>query len=100
MFWRAIVRLYIQIVWEERCLPSEWRDALLIPVSMRRELCCVNWQGISLLDMIDKLFARVLNGKLQLVVEGAVSYSQCRFRARRGCVNMIFWCLPVSREGH
>ena len=37
-----------------------------------------------------KVFARVLNDRLQLVVEEAVSDSQCGFRAGRGCVDMIF----------
>ena len=37
-----------------------------------------------------KLFARVFNDRLQLVVEGAVSDSQYGFRAGRGCVDMIF----------
>ena len=37
-----------------------------------------------------KLFARVLNKRLQLVVEETVSDSQCGFRAGRGCVDMIF----------
>ena len=37
-----------------------------------------------------KLFARVLNDRLQSVVERAVSDSQCGFRASRDCVDMIF----------
>ena len=37
-----------------------------------------------------KLFATVLNDRLQLVVEETVSDSQCGFRAGRGCVDMIF----------
>ena len=37
-----------------------------------------------------ELFARVLNNRLQLVVEETVSDSQCGFRAGRGCVDMIF----------
>ena len=37
-----------------------------------------------------KLFARVLNNRLQLVVEETVSDSQCGFRTGRGCVDMIF----------
>ena len=37
-----------------------------------------------------KLFARVLNDRLQLVVEEDVSDTQCDFRTRRGCVDMIF----------
>ena len=42
-----------------------------------------------------KLFATVLNDRLQLVVEETVSDSQCVFRAGRGCVDMIF-CVLVS----
>ena len=49
-----------------------------------------SWRGISLLDVMGKLFARVLNNRLQLVVEETVSDSQCGFRAGRGCVDMIF----------
>ena len=51
---------------------------------------CDNWRAISLLDVMGKLFARVLNDRLQLVVEGAISDSQCGFRAGRGCIDMIF----------
>ena len=78
-------------VWEERRVPLEWRDALLVPVPKKGDLsCCDNWRGISLLDVMGKLFARVLNNRLQLVVEETVSDSQCGFRAGRGCVDMIF----------
>ena len=41
-------------------------------------------------DVMGKLFARVLNNRLQLVVEEMISDSQCGFRAGRGCVDMIF----------
>ena len=37
-----------------------------------------------------KLFARVINNRLQLVVEEVVSDTQCGFRTGRGCVDMIF----------
>ena len=39
---------------------------------------------------MDKSFTKVLNDRLQLVVEGTVSDSQCGFRAGRDCVDMIF----------
>ena len=40
--------------------------------------------------MVGKLFVRVLNDRLQLVVEETVSDSPCGLRAGRGCVDMIF----------
>ena len=33
-----------QTVWEERCVPLKWRDALLVSVPKKRDLsCCDNW---------------------------------------------------------
>ena len=76
-------------VWREQRVPAEWRDALLVPVPKNGDLIlCGNWQGISLLDVMGKLFARVLNDRLQLVVEEVVSDTQCGFRTGRGCVDM------------
>ena len=56
----------------------------LVPVPKKGDLsCCDNWRGISLLNVMSKLFSRVLNDKLQLVVEETVSDSQCGFRTGR-----------------
>jgi len=51
---------------------------------------CDNWRGISLLDVMGKLFARILNDRLQTVVEDFVADSQCGFRVGRGCIDIIF----------
>ena len=33
-----------QTVWKDRCGPSEWRDALLVPVPKKGDLSyCDNW---------------------------------------------------------
>ena len=50
---------------------------------------CDNWRGIRLLDVMGKLYARIINHRLQAVVEGSVADSQCGFRACRGCVDMV-----------
>ena len=78
-------------VWREKQVLAEWCDALLVPVLKKGVLSvCDNWRGISLLDVMGKLFARVLNDRLQAVVENSVADSQCGFRAGRGCVDMVF----------
>ena len=96
-----ILKLF-QTIWKEKCVPSEWRDALLVPVPKKGDLsCCDNWRDISLLDVMGKLFTRVLNDRLQLVVEETVSNSQYGFRAGRGCVDMIrILYSSVGREGN
>ena len=48
-----------QTVWEKRCVPSELRGALLVPVLKKGDLSCDNCRGISLLDVMGKLFTRV-----------------------------------------
>ena len=51
---------------------------------------CDNWRGISLLDVMGKLFARVINDKLHAAVEDSVADSQCGFRAGRGYGDLIY----------
>ena len=42
-------------------VPQDWRDALLVPVSKIGDLSfCDNWRGIGLLDMVGKVFAKVI----------------------------------------
>ena len=59
-----------QTVWKERCVPAEWRDALLVPVPKKGDLSsCNNWRGISLLDVMGKegLQYRTINTILSAV---------------------------------
>ena len=45
---------------------------------------------ISLLKVAGKVFARILQDRLQVVAEKVLPESQCGFRKGRGCVDMIF----------
>ena len=68
-------------VWESKVVPQDWRDALLVPVPKKGNLSlCDNWRGISLLDVVGKVFAKVIQQRLQVVVEEVVADSQCGFR--------------------
>ena len=79
------------MVWKEERIPVEWRDVLLEPLPKKGDLIqCDNWCGISLLDMMGKLFMKVIQGRMQTVVEDVLPASQCGFRSGRGCVNIIF----------
>ena len=77
-------------VWREGAVPTEWRDAILVHVPKKRDLTvCDNWRGISLLDVVGKLFAKVIQKRLQGVVEDVVSDSQCGFCKGRGCTDIL-----------
>ena len=48
-------------VWRRGEVPSDWCDAVLIPLPKKGDLShCDNWRGISLLDMVGKVVACVL----------------------------------------
>ena len=90
LFRNTLVTLVRQ-VWREETTPTDWRDALLVPIQKKGDLSrCDNWRGISLLDVVGKVAARVLQGRRQLLAEDLLPESQCGFRKERSCTDMIF----------
>ena len=82
---------FFSIVWQQQAVASDWRNAEVIPIQKKGDLHhCDNWRGISLLDTVGKVCARIIQEHLQKVVEGTVLDSQCSFRKGRCCVNMMF----------
>jgi len=78
-------------VWDEGRVVEAWRDALIVPVPKKGNLqSCDNWRGISLLDVVGKIFGRIVQNRLQAIAEGLLPDSQCGFRKGRGCTDMIF----------
>ena len=64
---------------------------LLVPIPKKGDLTqCDNWCGISLLDVVGKLFTKVVQVRLQRVAEEVLPDSQCGFRVGRGCADMVF----------
>lgn len=48
-------------VWERGCTACAWHDAALVPIPKKGDLFnCDNWRGISLLDAVVKVAARIL----------------------------------------
>ena len=81
----------VHTVWEERKVPQEWADAIIIPIPKKGNLnLCDNWRGIALLEVVGKAVARVIQARLQIVAEEELPESQCGFREGRGCSDMIF----------
>ena len=56
---------------------------------------CDNWRGISLLDVVGKIFARIIT-----IAETILPESQCGFRKGRGCVDMIFAARKLVEKTH
>ena len=55
----------VKAVWKDKHVPQEWVDDILNPIPNKGNLhCCDNWWGIALLDVMGKVVARVIQGRL------------------------------------
>lgn len=85
--------------WKERKVPKEWTDAVIVPIPKKGDITkCDNWRGIALLDVVGKVVARVVQGRLQDLAEEVLPESQCGFRNGRGCSDMIFTVRQVVEK--
>ena len=86
----CLVELFIR-VWDSKNIPQDWKDALLIPVPKKGDLSlCDIWRGISLLEVVGKVFAKIIQRRFQVVVEDVVVGTQCAFRSGRSCTDTVF----------
>ena len=87
----ACFRTYVVHTARREKVPQEWANSVLVPVPKKGDLsCCENWQGISLLDVVGKVVAHILQDRLQQLVEEVLPESQCGFRKKHACFDMIF----------
>ena len=50
----------LQDVWREGRVPGDWCNAILVPIPKNGDLSsCDNWSGISFLDVVGKVVAKV-----------------------------------------
>ena len=63
LFYARLFELIAE-VWEEGSVPQDWVDAEIIPIPKKGDLTnCDNWRGIALLDVVGKLFGRLLQNR-------------------------------------
>ena len=80
----------MQDIWRDGEVLVDWKDAEVFPVPKMGDLQnCDNWRGISLLDVIGKVFGRIIQERLQHIAENILPESQCGFQKGRGCCDMI-----------
>ena len=60
---------FIQIMksaWQAGAVPRVWKDVVIVPIPKKGDLKdCDNWRGISLLHVVGKVFACVVQERLQ-----------------------------------
>ena len=78
--------------WREREVLQDMRDANIVTLYKNKgdRGNCNNYHGISLLNIVGKLFAKVVLMKLRVLAERIYPESQCGFRAKSATIDMIF----------
>ena len=87
------------LVWEKGEAPRDWRDATIVPIHKKgSRMECTNYRGISLMSVVGKVFARVLNVRVKGLTERSVMEEQGGFRSGRGCVDQVFAVKQVIQK--
>ena len=61
----GIIAAHLHRIWEERRVPKEWVDSILIPIPKKDNLRgCDNWCGISFLEVMGKAVSRIIQNRL------------------------------------
>ncbi|BHF61198.1 hypothetical protein SprV_0100417100 [Sparganum proliferum] len=82
-----------QEMWRQVEVPQNFKDATIVHLYKRKgnRQVCDNHRGISLLNIVGKIFARIFLNRLNNHLEqGLLPESQCGFRRHRGTTDMIF----------
>ena len=82
----------LSLCWNEGQLPQDMRTAKIVtPFKNKGDRSdCNNYRGISLLSIVDKVFAKVSLARLQVQTQRVYPKSQCDFRSGRSTIYMIF----------
>lgn len=80
-----------QTVWEAGKVPRDWTNPVLVAIQKKGDLnICDNWRGISVLDVVGKVFIHILKQRLQAVADTELAESQYGFHKEYGWMDMIF----------
>ncbi|XP_056880293.1 uncharacterized protein LOC130520623 [Takifugu flavidus] len=79
------------IAWTSGAVPLDWQTGLVVPIfKSGDQRVCSNYRGITLLSLPGKVYARVLEKRIRLIVEPLIEVEQCGFRPGRGATDHLF----------
>jgi sorting nexin-29 len=78
-------------IWREVKMSADWETGIICPIFKKGDkLDCNNCRGITLLDIVYKVFSNVLNERLKKITENLLVEYQCGFRKNRSTSDQIF----------
>ena len=91
-----------QQIWKTQQWLQEWKRSVFIPIPKKGEVKeCSNYHTIALISHASKVMLKILQAKLQQVVNKELSDIHTRFRKGRGIrdqIANIHWIIEKARE--
>lgn len=87
------IHKFIKHSWEGNPIPQDWVDGILVSLFKGKgsKSVCDNYRGITLLESVGKVLARLLLNRLtDNICPLIIPETQCGFRSGRGTNDMIF----------
>ena len=92
-------KVLYEVVWTEESVPRLWRQGLVVSLYKKGDAEDPgNCRGITLLNVVGKMFCKILNDRLvvRLESERALHEGQAGFREKRSCVDNIFSLTDIT----
>ncbi|KAK3536886.1 hypothetical protein QTP86_027004 [Hemibagrus guttatus] len=79
------------IAWRSGTVPLDWVTVVVVPLFKKGDRrVCSNYRGITLLSLPGKVYSRVLERRVRLLVEPRIQEDQCGFRPSRGTLDQLY----------
>ncbi|KAK3523520.1 hypothetical protein QTP70_001888 [Hemibagrus guttatus] len=79
------------IAWRSGTVPLDWVTGVVVPLFKKGDRrVCSNYRGITLLSLPGKVYSRVLERRVQPLVEPRIQEEQCGFRPSRGTLDQLY----------
>ncbi|XP_014291972.1 uncharacterized protein [Halyomorpha halys] len=89
----------LNLIWKEQRIPKELEVAVIVPIYKNgdnRE--CGNHRGISLLSIPSKVYSKVLETRIRILVDSQLGEEQYGFRAQQSTQDLIFAMRQITEK--
>ena len=91
---------FFKMVWKVGVAPGDWKNVIIVPIHKQKvsRMECTNYRGVSVMSIVGKVFARVLNERVKVWTVDKVTDEQGSFRTGRGLEEDVLTrsCLDAS----
>ena len=95
-WWQKSYGSFFGRVWDEGDVPKDWESGIVMPLFKKGDRMDLdNYRGITLMDVVGKVFSGILRDRLEKFYEAKIVEEQAGFRKGRGCVDQGYTLAQV-----